>query len=176
MQNMEDRLIYSLIVEDREFYVFLKKFIGSLIFKGNKVKAINMFDEIMFRMKRKFRKDPIIILYSIFKKLVPIFSIAYKRIGNRYQPVPKLAGKNVRIVLMITWLIRNYRNKSNIRGVRIDDITKVLIDTYHDKGKALASKKAFYKRALSGRHLLSTYKRKNKRFNFKNNRKRGVVF
>jgi len=60
-----------------------------------------MFDEILFSLKRKFKKDPIIIFYSVFKKLLPIFSIAYKRVGNRYQPVPKFAGKNVRVVLMI---------------------------------------------------------------------------
>jgi len=73
-------------------------------------------------------------------------------------------------------LIRSLKGKTNIKGVRINDIAKVLIDTYHDKGKALANKKAFYKRALSGRHLLSTYKRKNRRFNFKKKRQQGIEF
>jgi len=175
MKNI-DKALYSLIVEDKEFYLFLKKFVGSLIFRGNKSRAIKMYDEILYIIKKTLKQDPMVVLYYVFVKLIPIFSIAYKRIGSRYQPVPKLASKNVRIVLVIDWLIRSLKGKTNIKGVRINDIAKVLIDTYHDKGKALANKKAFYKRALSGRHLLSTYKRKNRRFNFKKKRQQGIEF
>jgi hypothetical protein len=56
------------------------------------------------------------------------------------------------------------------------DIIRILIDTYKGKGKALAQKKAFYRRALSGRHLLNNYRKKNSKLNFKRIRKRGVVF
>jgi ribosomal protein S7 len=164
------------MVEDKEFYIFLKKFVGSLIFRGNKSRAIKMFDEILYSLKCKFNKDPIFIFYTVFKKLVPIFSIAYKRVGNKYQPVPKFANKNVRIVLINDWLIRSLKGKSNTRGVKVSDIIKVIVDTYYDKGKALANKKAFYKRALSGRHLLSTYKKRNKRVNLRSLRAKGVNF
>jgi hypothetical protein len=68
------------------------------------------------------------------------------------------------------------KGKSNTRGVKVNDIVRIIIDTYYNKGRALANKKAFYKRALSGRHLLSTYKRKNKRFDFRKKRKQGVEF
>ena len=175
MQNL-DKALYSLIVEDKEFYLFLKKFVGSIIFRGNKSRAIKMYDEILYIVKKTLKKDPMVILYSVFVKLVPIFSIAYKRVGNRYQPVPRLASKNVRVVLIIDWIVRSLKGKSNIKGVRVNDIAKVLIDTYNNKGKALLNKKAFYRRALSGRHLLSTYKRKNRRFNFRKKRQQGVVF
>jgi ribosomal protein S7 len=94
--------IYSLIVEDKEFYFFLKKFFGSFIFRGNKSRAVKMIDEIIFRMKKAIRKDPVHIFHRIFKKLVPVFSITYKRVGNRYQPIPKFASKNIRVVLMIS--------------------------------------------------------------------------
>jgi ribosomal protein S7 len=100
LQNL-DKALYSLIVEDKEFYLFLKKFVGSIIFRGNKSRAIKMYDEILYIVKKTLKKDPMVILYSVFVKLVPIFSIAYKRVGNRYQPVPRLAGKNVRVVLII---------------------------------------------------------------------------
>jgi ribosomal protein S7 len=96
-----DRILFSLIVEDKEFYYFLKKFVGSLIFNGNKVRAMKMYDEILYTIKRTLKKEPLVVLHSVFLKLVPIFSIAYKRVGNRYQPVPKFANKNVRIVLVI---------------------------------------------------------------------------
>ena len=176
MQKKVDKALYSMMVENKEFYTFLRKFFGSFIFRGNKSRAMKMFDEIMYKLKKILRKDPVYVLYNIFKKLIPIFSIAYKRVGNRYQPIPKFANKNVRVVLMISWLLRNYKGKSNVRGIRIVDIIKVLVDTFRGKGKALAAKKAFYKRALSGRHLLSSYKRKNKKFNYKRNRQRGVTF
>jgi len=171
-----DRALYSLIIEDKEFYFFLKKFVGSFVFRGNKARAFKMYDEILYILKKTLKKEPLVVLHDVFLKLVPLFSIAYKRVGSRYQPVPRFANKNVRIVLMITWLIRNFKGKSNVRGIRVNDVAKVIIDTYNNKGRALASKKAFYKRALSGRHLLSTYKRKNKRFNFRKKRKQGIEF
>jgi ribosomal protein S7 len=101
MQKREDRLLYSLIVENKEFYVFLKKFLGSFISRGNRSRAVKMYDEIFYIIKQKLRKDPIKILYSVFTKLVPLFSIAYKRIGNRYQPVPKFASKSARTVIIV---------------------------------------------------------------------------
>jgi len=177
MKNkLHDKALYSIIIENEEFYNFLKKFIGALIFKGNKSKAIKSFDEILYQLKKALKREPLSILYVIFKKLLPIFTIAYKRMGNRYQPVPKLANKSVRIVLMIDWIVRGLKGKSNIRGVRSTDIVKILIDTYQGKGKAIANKKAFYRRALSGRHLLNNYRKKNRKLNFKRIRQRGVIF
>jgi ribosomal protein S7 len=96
-----DRVLYSLIIEDKEFYYFLKKFVGSLIFEGNKTRAVKMYDEILYLIKKTLKKEPLVVLHSVFLKLVPVFSIAYKRVGNRYQPVPKFASKNVRVVLII---------------------------------------------------------------------------
>ena len=176
MKKVNKRALYSMVIEKDEFYKFLKKFMGSLIFKGNKVRAMKSFDEILYNLKKNLKRKPMDIFYTIFLRLVPIFSIAYKRMGNRYQPVPKLANKNVRVVLMIDWLIRGYKGKSNSRGVKVMDIIRILIDTYKGKGKALAQKKAFYRRALSGRHLLNNYRKKNSKLNFKRIRKRGVVF
>jgi hypothetical protein len=68
------------------------------------------------------------------------------------------------------------KGKSNIRGVRLTDIIKILIDTYKGKGKAIANKRAFYRRALSGRHLLNNYRKKNTKLNYKRIRQRGVIF
>jgi ribosomal protein S7 len=100
-KTIHNKALYSIIIEKKEFYNFLKKFVGSLIFKGNKTKAIKSFDEILYSLKKALKREPISIFYVIFKKLVPIFTIAYKRMGNRYQPVPKLANKSARVVLMI---------------------------------------------------------------------------
>lgn len=177
MQKQEEnRILSSIIVERKEFFVFIRKFVGLLISKGNKSRAINMFDDILYFIKRKLKKNPIVILYIVFQKLVPVFSISYKRVGNRYQPVPGLASKNMRIVLILTWLIRNLKGKSNIRGVRAVDIARIIIETYRDKGRALADKRSFYRKALSGRHLLSTNKQKNKKFSLKKKKKQVVEF
>jgi hypothetical protein len=56
------------------------------------------------------------------------------------------------------------------------DIIRILIDTYRGKGKALANKRAFYRRALSGRHLLNSYKKKNTKINYKRIRQSGISF
>jgi hypothetical protein len=51
-------------------------------------------------------------------------------------------------------MYRNFRNRSNIRNVRNEDILKVLIESYFREGRAYRSKRNYYKRALSGLFLL----------------------
>jgi len=175
LQN-SDRALYSLIVAEKEFWRFLQKFVGLFIYRGNKARAVKFIDKLLHGLKRELGRDPMVVLYLVYLKLFPLFSITYRRMGNRYQPVPKLAAKSVRCVLVLDWLVRGLKGKSNRRGVRANDVVALIVDTYHNRGRALALKKAFYKRALSGRHLLSSYKVKNRRFNFKKKRKQGIEF
>jgi hypothetical protein len=60
-----------------------------------------MFDELLLKIKKKFKKDPIFILLKVTKNLLPLFATGYRRMGNRYQAIPKLALGNNRNVLMI---------------------------------------------------------------------------
>ena len=48
--KVNKKALYSMVIEKDEFYKFLKKFIGSLIFKGNKVRAMKLFDEILYKL------------------------------------------------------------------------------------------------------------------------------
>ena len=144
----------KLVDGKNEFYQFLKKFRGSLIFRGNSCRSYKLFDEILFIIKRRLSINPLYVLFNVYKRLMPIFDVSYKRMGNRYQAIPKLSTLNRRIVLVIDWLIRSMKGKSNVFGLKVLDVANNIIDTFNNKGRALQNKKLFYKVSLYGRHFI----------------------
>lgn len=142
-------------VEENEFFSFLQKFKGSLIFHGNSSRANKMFDNILWGLKKYFKKDPIIILYKVYLNLLPLFSVQYKRFGNKYQAIPKFFKGSNRNILVIGWLIKSLKGKSNVVGVKEDQIIKTIIDAYYMKGHAIINKKYYYDKVLSGRFFVN---------------------
>jgi hypothetical protein len=57
--------------DDKEFSLFLKKFLGVLKSKGKNKHSISSFYFILFKLKKKFKIDPIEIFFIIIKKLMP---------------------------------------------------------------------------------------------------------
>jgi len=163
----KNRLIYknSLSTKEEEFGLFFIRFVGYLIHRGKKSKAIKDYDYIIYNLKKYYRYENIInILYRFFLKLYPIFNVKYKRFGKNYQPIPKLAYGNVKNVLIFSWFLKSLKGKSNIYGINLKDVINVIIDTMDEnKSIALSNKSYFYKRALSGRHFLKNVRKSKSR-------------
>jgi hypothetical protein len=70
---------------------------------------------------------------------------------------------------MLNWIIKKQKSKSNVLGIKIDDVSRHLIDAVNNKGILVNLKKQQLSVALAGKHLLhmnrrrSFYKRKKKK-------------
>jgi len=148
----------------KEFLSFYISFIGYLIHRGRKGTAINNFDYIIFQLKKHYKYQNVIsVLFKFFLQLYPIFSIKYRRLGKNYQPIPKLAFGNIKNVLIFSWFLKSLKGKSNVYGIKLDDIVKIIIDTVdNNRSSALLNKTFFYKRALSGKHFLRNVRKRRK--------------
>jgi len=151
---------FSPDLKNSEFELFLSKFYGSLITRGRKDYAIKLFDEILINIKKKFKKDPFINLQKAINNLVPILLSTQKRVGKVYHAVPKIALGNRRFVVMLSWIIKKQKGKSNVIGLNINDISRHLIDASLNKGVLINLKKQHLALCLSGKHLLYTNRRK----------------
>jgi len=72
---------------------------------------------------------------------MPVFIIGQKQYLGNVIDVPVLARGNKKNLYMLNWLIRQLRNKSNIMGVKKQDILKVIVDSLKLRSIALSSKK-----------------------------------
>jgi len=151
---------YLLALTDSQFEFFLTKLCGSLISRGRKDYALKLFDRILLNFKKHFKKDPFIDLRKSIENLIPVLTSTQKKIGKAYHSVPKLAFGNRRFVIMLGWIIKKQKGKSNVKGFKINDVSKNLIYAVNKKGILLNLKKQHLASSLAGRHLLYTNRRK----------------
>jgi len=85
----------------REFSSFLKKFSGVLIYKGKKSYSVRTVSYLLYNLKKRFKQDPIELLYLIANKLMPTFVIGQKRYRRNVVDVPVLAYGNKKKFLYI---------------------------------------------------------------------------
>jgi len=180
---------FVLALKKNEFNYFLNKFYGSLISRGKKSFAIKQFNAILIKFKERFRSDPFVELHKSINNLIPILSSTQRKIGKIYHAVPSLAVGKRRFVIIINWILRKQKNKTNVRGVDIKDVSRNLIDAVLKKGLLIRLKRQHLASSLSGKHLLYMNKRRSfinlkkyKRTSFKSllkkdlNMKKNVVF
>lgn len=151
---------FVLALKKNEFNFFLNKFFGSLISRGKKGIAIKMFNEILVNFKEKFKSDPFIELHKAINNLIPILSSTQKKMGKIYHAVPSLAVGKRRFVIMINWILKKQKDKTNVKGISVKEVSKHLIDAVYKKGLLIKLKRQHLAYSLSGKHLLYMNRRR----------------
>lgn len=137
-----------------DFVIFKKKLCGMFIYKGKKSFSIKLFDFFLKGLKRKLNNNPIKNLYKIVINLVPFFLLTQKKIGKRLVYLPMLAKANKKNRFMLNWLVRQLKDKSNIKGIKKEDVLNLMLETLKKKGLAINLKKDFYNLALINKYNL----------------------
>jgi len=161
--DSKEKLVVGL--NELEMAIFLQKFNGVFIFNGKKSLSKKYFDQILQKFKEIFNNDPLISLKDSIDNLVPLLGCAFKKVGKRVDVIPSAIYGNRRFVLMLTWIVRNLKRKSNIFGVKLADVINGLLDEKKKRGKIMQYKKDFYRKALAGRYLIG--KKKSRRLRYK---------
>lgn len=167
-QRRRDLEVYEQKFNEQEYLSFLRKFRGSLIFRGKSSLSYKLFDRIQIILRKEISKkrgeDPEVGLEIALFNLIPIIGMSNVRRGRKIQTVPVFLKPRKRIVLINKWLISSQKNKSNVRGIKIDNIAKLLLLALIKKGNAYGQKIEYVKKAFSLRYrLLRQGKRINKR-------------
>jgi ribosomal protein S7 len=157
---------------DENYLLFLRKFRGSMIYRGRSSLSYKLWDKIWKNLKifmqkqKKYQRVDLAFKRAVFN-LIPILSTANVKRGKKVQVIPVLLKQHRRIVLINKWLLSNQKNKSNVRGINIDLISQLIIDAIRKKGNAYSQKVENSKKSYNSRYILLRPKGKDSIVGFK---------
>jgi len=145
---------------NKEYLLFLRKFRGSMISKGNRSISYKLYDSIRMFLKKAFKgkTEKYVDIDGVFKfaisNLIPVLGVSNVKRGRKIVTIPILLKLRKRIVLMNKWLISNQKNKSNVRGIKINEVSRLILHSIFNKGNIYEQKIENLKRAYVARHIL----------------------
>ena len=128
-----------------------------MIFRGRSRIVRRHYEKLLLTLKIKLKKNPHSSLRQAFDNLYPLFAGSQRKFGKKFIMLPTFATGSRRYVMVMNWLIRKHKGRSNTRGYKIDEICRLIVEAANNKGKAITMKKYFYKNVLATRHMLKTY-------------------
>lgn len=130
-------------------------FFKSLIFKGNKIRAFNLFVNVKKGLKNKEFLDPYLVFLVAMIKITPFVLLRIKRLGGMRHGVPMPISLKKRIVFSVKWVIKLLRDK-NI-NISADIVADLLVSSIYDKGLSIEKKSSVYKTARRNRHMIKFF-------------------
>lgn len=82
-------------------FLFKENFIGKLIKKGNKLRALKSFNKLKYLIKLKLKKDINIVLFLVIYYSIIKFHFIKKRFGGSKKEIPLYLNKNRQIKFII---------------------------------------------------------------------------
>jgi len=111
-------------------------------------------DNVKKRIKMRFDDDPSLYIKKALLNLLPYVGHMSKKIGRRVHIAPVFLKPNKRYVLMINWLIKSQKNKTNILGIKAKDVVNNIVNSFYKKGEAYKLRKLYIKKSLDSRYIL----------------------
>lgn len=133
---------------------YLRKFRGTLIFRGKSSLSYRWFDKIRLYYKNYFFIDVDFPIRKSILQIMPVVGISNIKKGRRVQKVPILLKQQKRYALINDWIIRKQRGTTNVRGVKIKSIGEEIMKCFFLKSKAKVIKDDYTKEALKARYIL----------------------
>ena len=132
--------------------VIIQKFIGLLIKRGKKEKAVIMFENLLSFLKRQKHERPLMLLIQSLKILKPEFVLL--KMGRKRKPIflPKVLNLENQYKQSMNWIIKFSRKKKNdsFQNVLNQEALNILMK----RGEALKERNNVYKLLLNSRPYL----------------------
>lgn len=137
-----------------EAATFLKKFRGTMLHRGYGSRSYRSFDSVLSFFKSKFKMDPSYPIQKAILNLLPFVGYAPRKVGRKVLTSPLLLKPSRKYVLMNEWLLRKQRGKTNVRGIKIKEVSRGFIDCVFKRGSVFNMKTDYTKKALQSRYVL----------------------
>ena len=132
--------------------IIIQKFIGLLVKKGKKDKAVIFFENLLSFLKKKEQKRPLSLLIQSLKELKPEFVLL--KMGRKRKPIflPKVLNLENQYKQSMNWIIKFSRKKSqkNFQAIINEETWNIL----QKRGEALQERNNVYKLLLNSRPYL----------------------
>lgn len=137
---------YKRLKEDPKYRsLTVAKFINYIMKDGKKWKArkivYNAFDEI----KKKTKKEPLMVFENAMKNASPFVEVKSKRIGGATYQVPIEVNKERRVTLAMRWIIDVARKKKG--RTMIESLSGEILEASKNQGMAIKKKEDTHRMA-----------------------------
>ena len=159
------------------YYLFINSFIGKMIKKGKKIKALFLFKILKENIKletKKKKEISFIFLVSILNSM-PKVSFKEIRLGSQKKELPMPISKRKQALVCSDIFLKFSKKK---KAIQFDILMNNIILAYKNEGIIIRNKKLKYKKAIMNKMLLNIFmprkqlrKEKNKYVSEKNNYK-----
>lgn len=158
----KERLQYFL--QNIEFYsqvnfLFKQNFIGKLIKKGNKYKALNCFNKLKYLIKLKLKKNPNIVLFLVIFYSIIKFHFIKKRLGGSKKEIPIFLNKNRQIKFIIKKIFNYSKSLDKRKSLNYNKLVNLLLLTMKKKGSLIVDKRKAFIKARENRILIRLLKK-----------------
>jgi small subunit ribosomal protein S7 len=128
--------------------LYKRLFINSLVLNGNKTRAFNFFNLVLFGLKVKLGVSPFFILVRSIRNVSPIVGLRVVKLGgiNYRVPVPIFFYKS--LSCSVRWLVRD---RFTWRRLSFRDIYINVLAGFFNKGVGIMHKRNWYSLAIKNR-------------------------
>ncbi len=141
-----------------DFTTLCPLLLGKLIKKGLKVKAFNVLKFAIGYAKYRVRVSGLILLETVFNNVRPRVDLLRRIVSGRTYYLPFAIKMKRDIKLAVSWVVLCARRLSGVSsnfGIRLG---QMFVDTFFNKGLAIAKKNEHYSLVLKNRPFLSKRK------------------
>jgi ribosomal protein S7 len=138
------------------YYLYIKTLVGKFIKRGNKFKALRLFNILKENIKletKKKKEVPFIFLLSMLHSM-PKVSFKEIRLGSQKKDLPMPIGKKKQVLVCVDNFIKISKNKKKLEFKKLIDY---IISSYQNKGIIIRNKKLKYRKALMNKMLLNIF-------------------
>jgi ribosomal protein S7 len=158
--------IYNLKIQGKKYFrkktlflyfLYNLKFLGNLIFRGNKKLAYKIFYEFKYALKILSSVYPNDIFFKAMLNLTPKIILYKRRFGAQKREIPKPLYGNKRITYAVKSVFKFLKGKKGC--IKPLDLANIILDSYNKKGEVYLLKKNMYNLALRNKFLLQMIRR-----------------
>jgi ribosomal protein S7 len=140
-------------------FLFKQNFIGKLIKKGNKSYALNSFNKLKYFIKKKFKKDPNLLLFLVIFYSTVKFHFIKKRFGGSKKEIPIYLNKNRQIKFIIKKIFNHSKSLEKRKSLDLNKLINLYLLTIKKKGFLIVNKYKAFIKAKENRILVKSLKR-----------------
>ncbi len=119
--------------------------INKLMLDGKKNTAQRVFYEALEQAGQKTGKEPLELLETVIRNIMPVLEVRPRRVGGATYQVPMEVRPERRTTLAVRWLIRSARDRSE--RTMVERMAGELIDAANNGGGAVRRKEEMHRMA-----------------------------
>lgn len=137
------------------YSLYVKTFIGKLIKKGKKDKALKLYKNIKENIKLDTNKqDPHVICLLSLLNSMPKVSFKEIRLGSQKKEVPMPISEFKQVLVSVDSILKFSKKKKKLEFNRL---ISYIISSSNNEGVMITNKKIKYKKAIINRMLLNIF-------------------